>query len=286
MAGIPNIVTFSICLARFWRAEPDRLDVLLEERRVERLAGHDLADPAVHLERPDRGDHDGRIRAQAGRPALDVEELLGAHVGPEAGLRADDVVGHERQPVGDDRVVAVGDVGERPGVDEGRPALERLEQVRLDRVAQQDGHRAGDAEVLGGDRRPVDVVARTIRPSRARRSKRSVARARTAMTSEPTVMTNSVSRGTPSSRPPRPMTTCRSARSLMSTTRGQRIPCGSMPERVLVVEAVVEEGGGEVVRRADGVDVAGQVEVEVLHRDDLAVAAAGGAALDPEDRAE
>ena len=57
-------------------------------------------------------------------------------------------------------------------------------------------------------------------------------------------------------------------------------------ERVLVVEAVVEERAGQVVRRADGVDVAGQVEVEVLHRDDLAVAAAGRAALDPEDRAE
>ena len=57
-------------------------------------------------------------------------------------------------------------------------------------------------------------------------------------------------------------------------------------ERVLVVEAVVDERAGEVVRRADRVDVAGQVEVEVLHRDDLAVAAAGGAALDPEHRPE
>ena len=42
----------------------------------------------------------------------------------------------------------------------------------------------------------------------------------------------------------------------------------------------------EVVGRADRVDVAGQVEVEVLHRDDLAPPAAGGAALDPEDRPE
>ena len=57
-------------------------------------------------------------------------------------------------------------------------------------------------------------------------------------------------------------------------------------ERVLVVEAVVDEGAGQVVGRADRVDVAGQVEVEVLHRDDLAVAAAGRAALDPEHRPE
>ena len=53
------------------------------------------------------------------------------------------------------------------------------------------------------------------------------------MTSDPTVMTNSVSRGIPSSRPPSPMTTCRSARSLMSTTRGQRMPCRSMPSGFL-----------------------------------------------------
>ena len=58
------------------------------------------------------------------------------------------------------------------------------------------------------------------------------------------------------------------------------------PERVLVVEAVVEERAGQVVGRSDGMDVASQVEVEILHRDDLAVAAAGRATLDPEDRAE
>ena len=49
-------------------AGPDRLDVLLEQRRVERLAGDDLADAAVHLERPDRGDDDGRIRARGPTP--------------------------------------------------------------------------------------------------------------------------------------------------------------------------------------------------------------------------
>ena len=58
---------------------------------------------------------------------------------------------------------------------------------------------------------PSARVASTIRPSRSRRSNRSVASARTAITSEATVITNSVSRGTPSSRPPRPITTWRSA---------------------------------------------------------------------------
>ena len=51
-------------------------------------------------------------------------------------------------------------------------------------------------------------------------------------------------------------------------------------------DARLEHRGQEVVRRADGVDVACEVEVQVLHRHDLRVAAAGRAALDPEHRAE
>ena len=52
-------------------------------------------------------------------------------------------------------------------------------------------------------------------------------------------------------------------------------------QRVLVMEAVVEKRASEIVGRADRVDVARQVEVEILHRDDLAVATTGRATLDP-----
>ena len=53
---------------------------------------------------------------------------------------------------------------------------------------------------------------------------------------------------------------------------------------VALVEVVVEHRREQVVGRRHGVEVAGQVEVEQLHRDDLAVATAGGAALDAERR--
>jgi hypothetical protein len=105
------------------------------------------------------------------------------------------------------------------------------------------------------------------------------------MTSEPTVMTNSVSRGTPSSRRRADDDVAQAPVADVDDARPQD-PVRVDAERVLVVEAVVEERAGQVVRGADRVDVAGQVEVEVLHRDDLAVAAAGGAALDPEHRPE
>src|ERR1035437_7918793 len=55
-------------------------------------------------------------------------------------------------------------------------------------------------------------------------------------------------------------------------------------ELVAVVDRVVQEGGSQVVGRPDRVDVAGQVEVEILHRDDLAIAAPSRPPLDPEAR--
>src|SRR3990170_1185699 len=47
-----------------------------------------------------------------------------------------------------------------------------------------------------------------------------------------------------------------------------------------VDHARVDGGGQQVVGSRDGVNVTGEVEVEILHRDHLAVAAACGAALD------
>ena len=48
------------------------------------------------------------------------------------------------------------------------------------------------------------------------------------------------------------------------------------------MEVIIEERCRKVVRCADGVHVAGEVQVELFHRNHLAVAAARGAALDAE----
>src|SRR3546814_2897464 len=49
---------------------------------------------------------------------------------------------------------------------------------------------------------------------------------------------------------------------------------------------VVDQRREQVVRRSDGVKIAGEVEVDVLHRHDLGVAAAGRAALHAEARTD
>ena len=53
---------------------------------------------------------------------------------------------------------------------------------------------------------------------------------------------------------------------------------------VALLNMVVQHGGQQVVGRADGVEVPGEVEIDVLHGHHLGVSAAGGAALHAEHR--
>ena len=62
----------------------------------------------MHLERPNRGDDDGRLRVEISEPALDVEEFLGAQVGAEAGFGEHDLPERQTQPGGHQRIAAVG----------------------------------------------------------------------------------------------------------------------------------------------------------------------------------
>ena len=57
-------------------------------------------------------------------------------------------------------------------------------------------------------------------------------------------------------------------------------------ELVTLLDVVVEHGCKEVVGVLDGMEVAREVQVDVLHRDDLGIAAAGRTALDAEDGTE
>src|ERR1035438_8575511 len=73
---------------------------------------------------------------------LDVDKLLGTQIGAEARF-GDHVVGElERRARRHDRVTAVGDICERPAVNECRIVLERLHKSRSERLLQENGHRA------------------------------------------------------------------------------------------------------------------------------------------------
>ena len=105
------------------------LQVLFRVRLMKRFAGRDVRTTAMHLQCTGRRDDHHCVRLQAAGAALDVAELLHAHVRAEAafGEHVADARGLvtllgtrelQRDAVGEDGRVPVRDVGERTRVDE------------------------------------------------------------------------------------------------------------------------------------------------------------------------
>ena len=239
------------------------------------------------LDRPHGGDQHGGRWGQLAEPADDVEELLHPHVRAEARLGHHVVAELHPDQVGHQRVVAVRDVGERAAVHHHRLALERLDQVGLERVLEQHRHRARRAEVLGGDRLgPIKRVGRRDvgdapaqvleipsdghdRHHLRRRGDVKAGLAGIAVRPTPQAHRNVAQR---------PVVHVHGT----APADRERIDAELVP----VQQVRFEHRGEQVVRSPDRVDVAGEVKVKVLHRDDLGEAAARGAALDSEHRAD
>ena len=117
-----------------------------------------LLDAAIHLQRPDGGDDHRRGGLEPGLAALDVEELLRAEIGAEAGLGHHIVGKLQRRRRGDDRVAAMRDVGEGAAMHEGRIVLQRLHEIGLHGVLQQHRHGAVGLDVAAIDRALVAPV--------------------------------------------------------------------------------------------------------------------------------
>ena len=178
------------------------------------------------------------------------------------------------------------DVRERAAVDERGLALERLHEVRLDRVLEDDGHRTGGLDVLCGDRLalvglpdrdPAEPLAQVGEIACHRDEPHDLARGgdvEAGLTGCPV----RAAAETGDDVPEVPVVHVHAA----APGDRERVEPGGIP----VVEVRVDQRGEEVVRRRDGVEVAGEVEVQVLHRDDLRVPAAGRSSLHAEDGAE
>ena len=131
----------------------EELEVLLGVGRVKGRAGLDVGAAAVTLEGAHGGHEHHRVGAETGATALDVPELLVAHVRGEAALR-DGVVGEGAgHAVGDDGVLPNGDVGEGAGMHEHGLALDGLHQGGIEGADHPGGHGAGHFQVVGGDGR-------------------------------------------------------------------------------------------------------------------------------------
>ena len=133
-------------------------DALFESSEILDLQLLDLG-TAVELQRTHGGHYHDHVRPQAGLAALDVDEFFGAEIRAESGFGNHIVSELQRGSRRDHRVAAVRDVGERAAVDQRRIVLQRLHQVRLDRISQQRRHRTLRLELAGDDRLLVARVA-------------------------------------------------------------------------------------------------------------------------------
>ena len=173
-----------------------------------------------------------------------------------------------------------------PAVDEHRLALERLDEIRLDRVLQEHGHGACRPELLGGhrlalvrgaDRDRAQALAQVVQVA-GDGDDRHHLRCR----GDVEAGLAGVAVGAPAE--PHDDVAERTVVDVDAAAPGDRERIEL--QLVAVQEVRVEHGRQQVVGGADRVDVAGEVEVHVLHRHDLRVAGSGGAALDAEHRAD
>ncbi len=254
--------------------------------------GHILArqvgdlDAAVELHRTHRRDDDCRRGAQPRRAAQDVDELLRAEVGAEPGL-GDHVVGQVQGGAGREvRIAPVGDIGERAAVDEGGRVLERLHEVRRQCVAQHGGHRAVRSE-----------IPRVHGPAIAGVADHDVA--------EPLLEVAQVGGEAEDRHHLRGHHDVEAGLTRVSVARAAEAdddvaespiadvehaaPCDPAdvdPECVAVVDVVVDHRREQIGRHGDRREVTREMKVDVLHRHDLRVPSARGAALHAEHRSE
>jgi hypothetical protein len=185
----------------------------------------------------------------------------------------------QRHARGQHAAAAVRDVREGAAVNQGGRPFERLHQVGQQRVPQQDQHRAGGRERFGRHRlavvgkrqqRALDALPEVIRARRqaqhrhhlgcrgdveAGLARHAFLRAAEADDRVAERAVVHVEHAPPQDAP------------------------GVDAQRVAEVEVVVEQRRQQVVGRGDCVEVAGEVQVDAVGRDDLAVAAPGRAAL-------
>src|SRR5690606_23282660 len=252
----------------------DRFDVLLAQILP--------SDASVHLEGADGGDHDGRVGPQAGRAALDVEELLGAHVRTETGLGHHIVRKLEGGAGGDHRVTAMRDVGEGTAVDDGRVAFQGLDEVRGDGVLQEHRHGPFGLQLPRQDRLAVagiahNDVAQALGQIVQIASKAEDRHDLGGNDDVEAVLPREAVRSSPQGVDDGAQGTV-----VHVDDAAPGDAAAVEAELVAPVDVVIDQRGQQVVRDADRMEVTGEVEVDVLHRHNLCIAATSRTALHAE----
>ena len=180
----------------------------------------------------------------------------------------------------------MGDVCERAAVDEGRVALQCLDEVRLESVFEQGGHGAFGFQVVGRDRFAGAVVG----DDGAGEAGLQVRKIRgETQGGHDFGGDGDIETVLPGNALHAAAEAVNDIAQLAVVHVDAAAPGDVLDvdvEFVALLDVVVQHGGKEVIGRPDGVEVTGEVEVDVLHGDDLGISAAGRTPFEAEDRSE
>ena len=218
--------------------------------------------------------------------ALDIQELLCTQIGTETGL-GDGIVGQRKAQFGGQHAVAaVGDVGEGAAVDDGGIIFQRLHKVRIQCIFQQGGHGTGSTDLTGGDGLAVvgvgthDLGKTLLQVGNAGGEAEDRHHLAGNGDIKAVLAGGAVHLAAQTVHDEPQLTVIHVHAALPCDAAGVDV------QRVALLDAVVNHGSQQVVGCADGVQIAGKVQVDVLHGYHLCVAAAGSTALDAEHRAK
>ena len=238
----------------------------------------------VHFQGPYRRDEDHRGRGETAVTADDVEELLRSEVTTESRLGDGHIEELHAQLGRQDRVRPLGDVGEGSPVNEGGSVLCGLDNVRFQGILENRSHGPLNLEVSDKDRfvpvgcAHVDVGESLLElfvvPGEAEdgHDLRGGGDGKAPLPGDsvflPPQTEDHVSQG--------PVVHVHDP----GPTDSPGVEKGLLPPE----EVVVYHRPQKVVGRADGVDISGEVEVDLLHGKNLGPPPSGRSALDPEER--
>ena len=207
-----------------------------------------------------------QLGLDAGLAALDVDKLLAAKIGAETGLRNHVVrklQGRRRRQHG---IAAVRDIGERTAVDEGRRTFKRLDKVRRQSLLEQHGHRAAGLEIAGAHRlavsrigdddiaEPLLKIVEIAGKAEDRHDFRRDGDVETVFTRE--AVGDAAQRSD----------NCAQRSVVHIEDAAPRHAAFVNAKRVAPIDMIIEQRGEQIVGGCDRVEVAGKVQVDVLHR--------------------
>ena len=241
---------------------------------------------SVMLQRSYRRNDNDRIRLHSAHPAFNVQELLRSEIGAESGFRNDIIRQLARHFCRNHRVTSVSNIRKRSAVNERRRSFQCLHQIRFQRILQK--RRCGSLRVKLSRRHRLIIICISDNNR-----------------SQTLLQIRNISRETQDGhnfachrdiKSVLPRSSVRfSAQSVHYKTELTVIHIhtalpGNLsrvdPERVPLLNMIVQHRRNQIIRRPDCVEIPCKVQIDILHRYNLRIAASGGAALDSEHRTE